>query len=125
MKNLLIIILASILMTSCALQYMDWPSSSEVDHWIKSGQSRNNVSDFYFNICGFKTDYDLTKEDKNISGKKLSEKLELILISAEKCMLKNGYNYDDKPEGFIESKNGGRCRWSEMQYYPSCQSIKK
>jgi hypothetical protein len=111
-------------MTSCAVGYMDWPASSEWDHWKKSDIERSAVDDFFVNVCGFKSNRNLIAEDPNLKGNGLVEKRRSILINAEKCMFTNGFSYVDKPAGFIESKNGGRCRWKDIQNYPSCQSLK-
>lgn len=124
MRRLLVLLSCAVLMPSCAVTYMDWPSSSEWDHWNKNDLKRNDVMHFFINVCGLKSNRELRADDPRLSGNELVERRKSILINAEKCMLNNGFIYVDKPEGFIESKNGGRCRFEDSQQYPSCQSLK-
>lgn len=124
MKRLLALPVWVAMTTSCSVAYMDWPTSSEWDHWRKPGIERNSVARFLTNVCGLKSYRDLTAEYPSLSGDRLVEKRRLIQIASEECMFKNGFSYVDKPDGFIESKNGGRCRWPDIQSYPSCQSLK-
>ncbi len=110
-------------MTSCAVTYMDLPSAFEENFWNKPGYKRNDVAQFLWQVCKYKKLDDLAKERLGVDIQTLDKELDAIVFRAEECMLENGFTYEDKPKGFIESKNGGRCRFSFLQYLPSCQIL--
>lgn len=102
---------------------MDWPSASEGNFWNKSGYKKNDVTQFLWQVCRYKRRDDLAKERPGVDIQTLHKEWDAIVVRAEERMLENGFIYEDKPKGFIESKNGGRCRFSSIQHRPSCQML--
>lgn len=108
MKRLFIFLcVAMSLLTACAATYMDKPSADHQHKWKKAGFTSNDVWNYFYGVCGYKTRDDLRKHDPTLKGASMVKKWESVLIPAEECMLANGFTYDDEPVGFIDSKIGG------------------
>jgi hypothetical protein len=91
------------------------------DTWQKPGYTKNDVTRFLWDVCGYKTQRELAVAEPHLTGTFLAEKWMSVLMKTEECMLKNGFVYIDEPDGFV----GGSCKFPQYQHLPSCQSLKK
>lgn len=121
MKKFLFLICAGVLMSSCSLHKMDWPTADVQDKWQKPGYTKNDVARFLWKDCGYKNDRELAKEKPGLDPKAFQREWDTMMVRAEECMLANGFVYVDEPDGFV----GGICKYPDYQHRPSCQSLKK
>lgn len=95
-------LLLIVFLSSCALQYLDAPSPSEEDSWIKKGLSKNDIV-FYLEKCGHKeSTWNMQQQEKT-----------------DKCMLSHKFIFIDSPYG----ETGSICKFLEYKNLPSCKSL--